>query len=112
MADDIARIELERIVFGAVFREHDRRIERTQSARRAVRHKVDVGKPFGIAAEIGRRRRVFSRKYLLRRRWKMSGYAFHLGCGLRELGIFIARSNAVADEEQCALSFLRRGRAT
>ncbi len=42
----------------------------------------------------------------------MPGYAFYLGGGLRQLGIFIVRCNAVADEQQAAVPLLFRRRCS
>ncbi|HMB83251.1 MAG TPA: hypothetical protein VKI40_04285 [Terriglobales bacterium] len=70
-----------------------------------MRHKMDIGKPLWAAGQIRCRSRLLAREYPLLQRRKMPGNAFHLGCGFRELGIFIVRRNAVTDEKQAAVAF-------
>src|SRR5260370_21438319 len=97
MANDVASVELEGVVFSAAFREHNCGVERTQPTGRSVRDKMDIGKPLWTAGQVRCRSGLLEGKDLLLSSWKMSGHAFHLGCGFRELGIFIVRRNAVAD---------------
>src|SRR5229473_821259 len=98
MANDVASVELEGVIFGAAFRQHDRRVERAQPAGCSMRDKMDVGKLFWTAGQVRCRSRLRARKYLLFGRRKVSGHAFHLGSGFRELGIFIVWRDAVPDE--------------
>ena len=54
MADDIARVEFERVALG---REDDGGLQRQQAAGGAVGGEVEVGEPFGRASEESLRRR-------------------------------------------------------
>src|SRR5580692_5465835 len=60
MLNDVAGVEL---VVVALLGKNYRRIERAGSARRAVRHKMNVGKVGGLALQIRIGRRLRARKY-------------------------------------------------
>ena len=100
MLNDIAGVELEGIGFSRAFGKHDGGVERTQAAGRTVRDKMNVGKLFRIAGEVGRRSRLCALVNLFLRCGEMSGDICHLLAGARQFGIFLAGSDAVADEEQ------------
>src|SRR5277367_3913279 len=106
MTNDVARIELKRVIFDATPRQYDCRIERTQSTGGSVGNEMNVGKPLWIAAQISLRSRLPSGEDLLLLRRKMFSNAFHLNGSLRDLGIFIVGGDTIANQKQASVVFL------
>src|SRR5450631_949591 len=109
MLNDIASVELERVGFDGAFGQHNGRIERTQSASRAVRDEVDVRKRFGVARQVRRRSCPVSLVNLFLRCWEVFGDVRHLLSGTWQFGVFLAGGDAVADEKQGAGALLLAG---
>src|ERR1700681_2032123 len=100
MLNDIASIELERVSFDGAFREHNRRIERTQAAGRPVRDKMDMRKLSWITCHVSSWRGLVALVNLLLRGGKVPGDICHLLASSRKFRIFLARSYAIANEKK------------
>src|SRR5271169_2245653 len=87
LTNDVAGVELERIIRGARLRQNDSGVERAHAARGAVRNEVNVGKALRLTGQICGRSRLLAGKYLLLSRRKMLFDDLHLGGGLPQLRI-------------------------
>src|SRR5580698_9728129 len=97
MLNDVAGVEL---VVVALLGKNYRRIERAGSARRAVRHKMNVGKVGGLALQIRIGRRLRARKYGALSRREIILDPRHFRHSLRQFWKFRVRRNGIANQQK------------
>src|SRR5579859_4272552 len=100
MANDVPRVQLERIFLGGSFRQDNGRIQRAQPAGRSMGNKMDVGELLGRTIQIRRSGRLSACVNLSALRGEMLFDVRDLNRSFRQFAIFGISNNGVADKQK------------